>query len=422
MTEKLLQFIWQCQYFNKNDLLTVTGERIRIIDPGTINYNQGPDFLDAKIEIGRTTWAGTVELHVQASDWKKHKHGRDENFNNVILHVVWRDDEVSAKVLLNVPVLELQERVPKIVLQRYEELMNNASFIPCEKSIHRVRDLTWFNWKERMLVERLLRKSGFVEELFQQSNKHWEETFWWLLARSFGMKVNASAFEAIARSIPLTIVAKHKNQIHQLESLLAGQAGLLNHDFKEDYPKLLKREYFFLRDKYQLEAIHTPVYFLRMRPGNFPSVRLAQLAALLKESVHLFSRIREEGSVKQVQTWFDVEANDYWHYHYKFDEEAVFKKKRPGAAMVNGIIINTVVPVLFAYGNYHHENKYKLKALEWLTQIPPEINYITRGFGKMSIENKNAYDSQALIELKNKYCDGKKCLECSIGNAVLKDE
>ena len=236
------------------------------------------------------------------------------------------------------------------------------------------------------------------------------------------MKVNAAAFETIARSIPLTIVARHKNQIHQLESLLAGQAGLLNHDFREDYPKLLKREYLFLQDKYRLHPVHTPVYFLRMRPCNFPSVRLAQLAALLKGSVHLFSKIREAGSVKEIRKWFEVEANDYWHYHYKFDEETAFKKKRPGAALVNSIIINTVVPVLFTYGAYHRENKYKLKALDWLTQITPEVNYITRGFRKMSIENKNAYDSQALIELKNNYCDSKKCLECSIGNAVLKHE
>ena len=422
MTENLLQFIWQFQYFNKSDLLTVMGERITIADPGTINYNQGPDFLDAKIEIGRTTWAGTVELHVLSSDWIKHKHGKDENFNNVVLHVVWQDDERTPVSLPNVPVLELQDRVPKILLQRYEELMNNTSYIPCEKSIHRARDLTWISWKERMLAERLLRKSAAVELLFQQSNSHWEETFWWLLARSYGMKVNAAAFEAIARTIPLTILAKHRNQIHQLESLLLGQAGLLNHNFKEEYPNLLKREYYFLMDKYRLKPAHIPVLFLRMRPGNFPSVRLAQLATLLNESVHLFSKIREANTVKHVRELFDVHANDYWHYHYKFDEETEFKKKRTGSGMINSIIINTVVPVLFTYGNYHHENKYKLKALEWLIQTEPEVNYITRGFHNIGIENKNAYDSQALIELKNNYSDSKKCLECSIGNAILKQE
>ncbi|MEI9944846.1 MAG: DUF2851 family protein [Chitinophagaceae bacterium] len=416
MTERLLQYIWQFQYFNKNELSAVAGETVQVIFPGQYNTDQGPDFANAKIKIDNTTWAGSIEMHIKTSDWKKHAHEHDANYKNVILHVVWENDGATN----NIPVVELKERVSKILLQRYEEWMHSSSFIPCEKSISAVKDITWKSWKERLLAERLLRKAKTAEIFLQQNNFHWEETFWWLLARNFGMKVNADAFEAIGRSVPINILAKHKNQIHQLEALLLGQAGLLNDDFNEDYPQLLKREYKFLKNKYKLQPIHQPVHFLRMRPGNFPSLRLAQLAMLIRQSAHLFSRIKEASSVKEVKKWFDVTANDYWHYHYHFGESGSFKKKKPGASMIDNIIINTVIPVLFAYGNYHDDIACKEKALRWLEETAAEKNFITKGFETLRIENKNAYDSQGLIELKNEYCDKKRCLECGAGNAILK--
>lgn len=429
MTERLLQFIWQFQYFNKSELSTTAGEKVQITFPGQYNTNQGPDFSDAKIKIGKTTWAGSVELHIKTSDWKKHNHQGDKNYNNVILHVVWDDDGGRNSVPANkteqssvVPVVELKDRVSKILLQRYEELMNSSSFIPCEKSIHSVRDITWKSWKDRLQAERLMRKAKTAETFLQQNNYHWEETFWWMLARNFGMKVNADAFEAMARSIPINVLAKHKSQIHQLEALLFGQAGLLGGKFSEDYPKLLQREYKFLKEKYKLKPIHQPVHFLRMRPGNFPTIRLAQLAALITESAHLFSKIKEAKTVKELTSWFDITANDYWHYHYRFNETAAFKKKKVGAAMIDNIIINTVAPVLFAYGSYHDEQKYKEKALKWLEQTAAESNSITKGFQQLGIENKNAFDSQALIELKNEYCNKKRCLDCGVGNAILKTQ
>jgi len=434
VTERLLQFIWQFQYFNKNELTTAEGELVQVIMPGQYNNHQGPDFSNAKILIGNTTWAGTIELHIKTSDWNRHKHHEDKNYDNVILHVVWDDDggrnpiatgSVPAKekrngVPLSVPVIELKSRVAKILLQRYEELMLSPAFIPCEKSIHSVRDITWKNWKERLLVERLLRKAAIVENFLQQNNYHWEETFWWMLARNFGMKINAEAFEAIARSIPLTVLAKHKNQIHQLEALLLGQGGLLKENFEEDYPKLLQKEYKFLQSKYNIQPVQLPLFSLRMRPGNFPTIRLAELAMLVHESAHLFSKIKEVASAKEIKRFFEVTANDYWHYHYQFDETSVFKKKKIGVAMIDNIIINTVAPVLFAYGNYLNENKYKDKALQCLEETAAEKNLITKGFKQLNVENKNAWDSQALIELKNEYCTKKRCLECSVGNAILK--
>jgi hypothetical protein len=418
VTERLLQFIWQFQYFNKNELAAVSGENVQIIFPGQYNTNQGPDFTDAKIKIDNTLWAGTVELHIKTSDWEKHDHQNDSNYNNVILHVVWENDTTTNQV----PVVELKNRISKILLQRYEELMNSSAFIACEKSIHTVRDITWKSWKERLLAERLLRKAKVVETYLQQNNYHWEETFWWLLARNFGMKVNTDAFEAVARSIPLNILSKQKNQIHQLEALFLGQAGLLEDKFEEDYPRLLQREYDFQKSKHKLHPAPVPLLFLRMRPGNFPTIRLAQLAMLVHDSAHLFSKIKDANSIKDVKQWFDVTANDYWHYHYRFDETSAFKKKKLGETMIDNIIINTVVPVLFGYGNYHSEQKYKDKALQWLEETAAESNSITKGFQKIGIENKNGYDSQGLIELKTQYCDKKMCLDCGVGNYLLKNE
>ena len=445
MTERLLQFIWQFQYFNKSDLVTASGEQVQIINPGLFNTNQGPDFLNARLVIGAATWAGTVELHLKTSDWNKHGHQEDKNYANVILHVVWENDgswnsvpvienldsvppEKGHRGPLSVPVVELKDRVAKILLQRYEELMLSTSFIPCEKNIAGIRDITWKSWKERLLAERLLRKAELAETFLQQNNYHWEETFWWLLARNFGMKVNAEAFESIARTISLNILAKHKSQIHQLEALLLGQAGLLEQEFtrtesasENDYPILLQKEYRFLQKKYNLRPVQIPLYSLRMRPENFPSVRLAELAMLVHESAHLFSKIKESASAKEIKKYFEVTANDYWHYHYQFNEASAFKKKKLGASMADNIIINTVAPLLFAYGNYHNENSYKDKAIQCLEEIPAEKNLITKGFKELNIENKNARDSQALIELKNEYCNKKRCLECSIGNAILKN-
>ncbi len=416
MTERLLQFIWQFQYFNKGELQTTTGEEIRIIYPGTYNTNQGPDFNDAKVIIGQTTWVGHIELHLLSSDWERHNHQNDKNYSNVILHVVWEDDFPN----YNIPVLQLKNRVAKMLLQRYEQLMNAKGFIPCEKTISSVKPIVLNSWKERLLAERLIRKSAIVETFLNQNNQHWEETFWWLLARNFGIKINADAFESMARSIPISILAKHKNQIHQLEALLIGQANLLNENFAEDYPVMLKKEYEFYKTKYKLRPGTINPFFLRMRPGNFPTIRLAQLAMLIHQSEHLFSKVKETDSLQDVKKWLDVTANDYWHYHYRLDEPGSFKKKNLGDAMVDNILINTICTVLFAYGHFYKEQKHKDKALQWLGEIAAESNAITKGFQQSGVENKNARDSQALIELKNEYCSKKRCLDCAIGNTLLK--
>lgn len=419
MTERLLQFIWQYQYFSSKEIVTEEGEYLQIIHPGSLNKNQGPDFLDAKIKINDITWAGSIEVHIKSAHWKTHKHSQDKNYQNVILHVVWHND-----TRLNHPfsTLELQDKVPKLLLHKYGEMMQPVSFIPCEKQIGRIDKLTWQSWKERLLIERLEQRTGMIFDYLQKSNTNWEETCWWLIARNFGVNLNSMAFEKIAQSVPLHILARHKTQIHQVEGMLFGQAGLLDREFEESYPKMLQKEYLFLKKKYKLKKVEASLIFLRMRPSNFPTVRLAQLAMLVHKSQHLFSKIKESGDIKSLKQLLQVTANDYWHYHYVFDEISTFKRKKPGEQMINNILINTIVPLVFAYGHYHSEPDHKEKALHWLDVVAGEKNNITKGFTELQVQPRSAFDSQALIQLKNEYCNSKRCLDCSIGNKLLRND
>ncbi|MEO6453988.1 MAG: DUF2851 family protein, partial [Ginsengibacter sp.] len=385
------------------------------------NSNQGPDFLSAKIKTGTTTWAGNIELHINSSDWNLHKHSADNNFTNIILHVVWQyDKEIKDAAGNSLITLELQSRVSNILLSRYEELMNTSLFIPCEKQIKQVSELIFNSWKQRLLIERLQKKSAGIFDHLAQNNFNWEEMFWWMLARNFGTKINGDAFESIARSIPVKILAKHKNQIHQLEALLAGQAGLLDKEFTNDYPLMLQKEFAFFTKKYKLTPPKVKLFFLRMRPANFPTLRLAQLAMLVHNSHHLFSALKEAVDIDEIKKLLDITANDFWHYHYTFDDQTSFKKKNVGEQMIQNILINTMVPVLFAYGQYHNEQLYKDKAINWLEKISAERNIITRGFEVLNLPHKNSFDSQAFIELKNEYCNKRRCLECAVGNAIFK--
>ncbi|MEP6927842.1 MAG: DUF2851 family protein [Ginsengibacter sp.] len=421
MQEDLLQYIWQFQYFNTSGLLTSSGETIQIIYPGSHNNNQGPDFTDAKIKINQTIWAGNVELHINSSDWNLHNHSSDSNFNNIILHVVWNHDNTIKDINGNdLPTFELKSRVSKLLLDRYRELMAASYFIPCESQVRQVNELTLTNWKQRLIAERLIAKSGSILSILNETNFHWEETFWWLIAANFGLKVNSDFFQSIAKTLPVAILAKHKNRIQQIEALLFGQAGLLNSTFQDKYPLMLQKEYRFYQKKYKLKTLDGELFFLRMRPANFPTIRLAQLSMLIHESEHLFSKIKDASSLKEIKQMLDVKANDYWHYHYIFDQESDYKEKTLGDQMINNIIINTIVPILFAYGIHHSEQVYKDKAIKWLDELSPEKNIITKGFENLNFSNKSALDSQALIQLKNEYCDNKLCLHCAIGNSLLK--
>lgn len=429
MKEDLLQFIWKFRYFNLHSLTTVDGSELAIIHPGTQNFGQGPDFLNARIQINGTLWVGNVELHMFSKQWDHHHHQLDENYKNVILHVVWHHDgdikDINGHTL---PTLELEKRISKVLLNKYQSLMEKeqsgkAIFIPCENHLNAVSGLIITSWKSRLVAERLTEKSKRVFEVLKQTEFHWEEALWRLIAYNFGGKANGNIFYKIAETIPQSLLARHKNQLIAIEAMLFGQAGLLDGDHQDAYAQLLKKEYSFYKKKYHFEKVDGSVLFLRMRPANFPTIRLAQLAALIFQSVHLFAKIKDCEKSSELLELLKVEPNDYWLYHYKLDDEGdTFRKKSLGKQMIENITINTFSPVMFGYGMFKKEDQYKEKAVQWLEEIAPEKNRITNGFARIGMENKNAFDSQALIQLKNYYCQETRCLECAIGNAILKSE
>ena len=418
MNEKLLQYIWQYRYFNQNDLYLDSGERIQIIFAGLPNHNQGPDFLDARIKIESTLWIGHIEIHMHTSDWYKHVHDEDSNYDNVILHVVMENDYPMRDG--KIPLLVLHQRIPRLLLAKCEEWMNSQAFIPCAGTASQVDHLVWQSWKNRLVRERLDRRAEELFKLLGQNNFHWEQIFWWKIAGNFGFRVNANAFESIAKTLSLNLLARHKNQLIQLEAFLMGQAGLLNRKFSDLYPQMLKKEFQFLKSKYQLKPVFEPIHFLRMRPGNFPTIRISQLAALIHRSTHLFSVIREIKELHSLRSLLNVSANDYWNRHYRFDEESVFMIKTLGAQMIDNLLINTIAPMLYSYGWFHKNDELQERVLRWLDEIPQENNSIIEKWKKLGIGTETAISTQALLELKSQYCDNRKCLGCSIGNAILK--
>ncbi len=420
LSEKLLQFIWQFRRYNLQGLQTDDGQDLVIIHPGKVNTHQGPDFSEAKIKIDNTTWIGNVEIHLKSSHWHSHAHTNDVHYNNIILHVVWENDTpIYDKSGNAIPTLVLQHLVSKIMMTHYQKLMEQKHDIPCGECLPALSDLSWLAWKERMAAERLTAKATICIAYFNQAQQHWEDTCWWFIARSFGMKTNALPFEQMARTLPVTLLYKHKNQLHQLEALLMGQCRLLEGNFTDDYAVMLQKEYRFLAIKYGLKPIAKPALFLRMRPANFPTIRLAQLAALIHQSVHLFSKIKDAENPTAIEKLLNVSANDYWHYHYKFDEATPFKEKTTGHQLLEHIIINAAAPLLYAYGMYQSDDHYKQKAMQWLLQTKPEVNTITKQWAAKKISIKNALESQALIHLFNQYCHEKKCLSCAVGMKIL---
>lgn len=417
MQERLLQFIWQFRYFNQNQLLLSNGGLLEVLHPGTLNHHQGPDFQQAMLRIDGLLWVGQVELHIRTSDWYAHAHHHDALYRNVILHVVWEDDINNPDD--PIPLLILQDRVPKLLLRQYEDWMLSQQFIPCQRQIAAVNSLVFMSWKERLMIERLQRKTELVFSFLENTRHHWEETCWWLLARNFGVKINADAFEAMARSVPLSLLLRHRHQLPQLEALLLGQAGLLNKEFEYAYPCLLKREYEFYRTKYGLRAIHLPVYFLRMRPPAFPTVRLAQLAMLLHSTEKLFQYILDTERLEELRILLNVTAAPFWDDHYTLEEKAPPKPKHLGDQFTDNLLMNTVVPLLFAYGCWKREQQYKDRAIQWLQQLPAEQNSILNSFRLLGAVAENAFESQALLELKSQYCDRKRCLDCAIGNSLI---
>lgn len=423
MTEKLLQFIWQHRLYNTElPLQTTEHETIIVLHPGSLNTHAGPDFLEAKLKIGETVWAGNIEIHLKSSDWNKHLHQHDASYSNLILHVVFEDDEpIRTKDNLYFPTLVLHQHINQALLENYERLMQNHGFIPCAKLIDTVRDITIHQQLDRMLIERLTDKTEYIQALLERFQSNWQEVFYVQLARGFGLHINQDVFERLALQTPLNLFAKHKQQLLQIEALVFGQAGFLNDYFDEAYPQELQREYAYLKKLYSLHSIEQHQWkFLRLRPANFPTLRLAQFAQLLHESSHLFSKIMEADSLKSIEKLFRFTVSEYWLNHYTFQEKSAERTKKLGKTFIQNLIINVIIPTVFLYGKLQAKPSYCNKALEWLRALPPEKNSIIDQWKTTKIDIQSAYDTQALLQLKKHYCDHKQCLSCGIGYALLK--
>lgn len=419
MQERLLHTVWQYSLYTPS-LKTIDGETITVIHPGRYNTDAGPDFLEAKIKVGDTTLAGHVEMHVRSSDWDKHGHQADAAYKNVILHVVYEHDADTGPV--HTPVLCIAPFIAHEVLRKYEYLQHTKDSLPCAAHIDKIKDITKYSWLTRLLAERWEEKLGAWEELLAASAGDWSSLLYWRLAANFGFKVNADAFLALAKSLPVNILAKHRENLLQVEALLYGQAGMLAGDVEGVYPNALKTEYDYLRKKYRLVAI--PVHswkYMRLRPANFPTIRIAQFAALIHRSVHLFSVIIEKSTVAEITPLFDVRAGHYWETHYTFGEATEKDtKKKLGKSSIQNIIINTVAPIKFLYASRQSTEAEQEKALKLLDELPAEKNHIINTMTEHNWTPANASQSQAQIQLYNNYCTKKKCLDCAIGLNIVK--
>lgn len=419
--EDFIHYLWKIKKLDFSDLKTVQGEKLEILDFGVHNRDAGPDFFNAKIKLNDTIWAGNIEMHVNSSDWEKHKHHLDKAYNNVILHVVYQHD-IRAKTQsgIELPTLEIKNRISKKDLKNYKLLRFNKDRIPCEKLIHKSSRLARIQALEKAVTDRLVNKAVRLKALLQDNNYDWNEAFYILLARYFGMKVNSTAFEMLAKALPYKVILKEKDDRTKIEALLYGTAGMLNKEFKSGYPELLTRHFKHLKNKYSLEPIPVSVWkFSRLRPSNFPTIRISQFAGILYKSEHLFRSIMETTEVKKMKDFFKTGASEYWNTHYNFDIPSPARPKTLGKNSIEILIINTVIPALFYYGHYHDETKYKDRALDMLSELKAEKNSITALWKELGFDIRSAYDSQALIELKTNYCAKFRCLECPVGNDIL---
>ena len=419
ITETLFQYVWKYKLFNTAKLKTTKGEGLEIIHPGIHNLDAGPDFSQARVRIDHTTLVGNIELHLRTSDWHLHKHQFDAAYQQIILHDVYMDDDPGS---LPFPTLELKGLVSEHTIDQYANLISSGAQIGCAGQQHSLSPLAWESWLSRMLTERWEEKTAVWEEHLKQLHGDWRALLFHRLAYAFGFKTNSDAFLLLALSIPLSVLIRHKDNLVQIEALLFGQSGLLVDCQDDDYVKILRQEYFFLSGKYQLKPLKAHVWkFSRMRPSNFPSVRMAQLAMFIHKSIHMFSSIVEDFDTPQLISLFDLSASDYWDDHYLPGKKSeTSEPKKIGMASIENLIFNAIAPVRFMYAAHHGTYMQQEKAVDMLAQIPAESNKITRLFSSAGYDVPSALHAQAMIQLYQKYCMPRRCLECSVGLSLLR--
>lgn len=425
MKEKFLHFLWRFQLFQNFPLHSIDGKPIQILEKGLWNkIDAGPDFSMSKIRIGDEIWVGNVEIHVKSSDWNLHKHSDDPTYKNVILHVVFEHDK-AIEFLQNqkIPTLELKSYVPKEVLRNYDQLLESGqNFIPCEKSIHLIQDTSAKFWLERLMIERLERKTEEIEKEFERSNKNWEELLFKKLAYAFGLKINADAFLSWADSFDFQLIKKNQSHPERIYALFFGQAGFLDFKSEESYIQNLQKEYGFLKTKYDLEPIDRSIFkFFRLRPVSFPTVRMMQLASLFVHYQNLFAFLMGTGDLKRLSAVFrDLSYPEFWQNHFTMEKESSVKsEKKISEELIERMIINVVLPIKYVYFKQRGKDLSD-EIIEAFRNLPPEKNTTIQGFSDLGLKAENAFESQAYLELKKHFCNEKKCLNCALGLQLLK--
>ncbi len=421
MTEEFLHFFWS--FKSRGHVFgLVSGERTEVLRQGEMNRDAGPDFLNAQIRIGDTLWAGNVEVHMRSSDWDRHGHSRDRAYDNVILHVVYHHDRVILQPDGRpLPTLELQRVIGPEAYAQYQHFLNNHLWVPCAALLRSIRRLTAESWLTALAISRLERKSREIVQTLEYLDHDWNQAFYQSLAATFGFRINRQPFELLARQTPVKCIEKHKDNLFQIEAILFGQAGLLEGRHRHEYPGSLKKEYLHLKNKFSLKPIPGHLWkFLRLRPNNFPTIRLAQFAMILHRRANIFGELLDRHDYASLSAMFRVGVSDYWMEHYFFGRSSgavVHKTISPATADL--IIINNVVPFLFVYGKIKGFPALCDEAVSMLGSLTAESNSVTRKFAEFGLAAENAEQSQGLLELKTNYCDNKKCLQCRIGLELI---
>lgn len=422
MNEAFLHYLWQFQQFDKSNLQTISGEKIYVLKTGILNTDAGPDFTNARLQINEIEWFGNVEIHIKSSDWQLHKHQNNEAYNNVILHVVWENDHaITRQDGSLIPTLELKSITDIQLIDKYQHLIDNQSIIPCKEQFSAVSNLSKFAILDKVLAKRLQQKAQIVEQLFELNNGDWEETAYQLLARNFGFKLNSETFLRLAQNLPLKVLQKHRDNITQIEAMLFGQAGLI--DKCDEYSEKLSQEYDFFSAKFSLKTHQLSSHewkFLRTRPANFPTIRIAQLAKLITQQQSFFSLFTQTNSIEDLRNALKIEQSVYWQEHYSFGKTANKKLVGLGKDSINNILINTVIPLLACYAEKSDNQELMTRCVSFLEALPAEENHITEMWEGLGLTIKSAFDSQASIELYNNFCTQKRCLQCNVGIEILK--
>ena len=418
--EQLLHYVWKHKIFPLKELKTTTGQQVEVIDTGLANTDAGPDFFNAKLKLDGVLWIGNIEIHERSSDWFKHGHHADAGYNSVILHIASEiDTEISRSNGERIP--QIQLICPEAVRTNYKELLETDSYPPCYRIIPSLSPFTAHSWMSTLQMERFEQKATLLNERLKRCQGNWEDAFFITLARNFGFGLNGDAFETWAHQLPFRAVDKHRNDLFQIEAIFFGQAGILEDSDGDGYYLRLKKEYTYLQHKFGLIPMDASLWrFLRLRPANFPHIRIAQLACLYHRAYGLLSRIMETETLQGVRDILKGGTSEYWLTHYTFGGSSPSRPKTLSNTSLDLLIINTVVTFLYAYGLHKGNRVLCARAGSFLEELKAENNYITRMWEQCGMKASNAADSQALIQLKKEYCDKKKCLYCRIGYEYLK--